>query len=73
MTVGFLAGTAVLREPLAKVLQCIGVTVGACLAMAVVLFARGPGNLFPIVLVIGGVVVFISAAAGTAVSFLVPK
>ena len=31
--------------------------VGACFAMAVVLVAIGPGNLFPIVLVMGGAVI----------------
>jgi len=72
MTVGFAAGTTV-RGPLEKALQCVGVTAGAFVAMAVVLFVRGPGNLFPIVLVIGGGVLFLGAAAGTAGSLLVPK
>jgi hypothetical protein len=72
-TAGFLAGTTAVREPLAKVLRCVGVTVGACVAMAVVLFVRGPGNLFPIAFVIGGAVIFIGATAGTAASVLVPS
>jgi hypothetical protein len=38
---------------------------GAILAMAVVLFARGPGTLFPIALVLGAAIVLASSISGT--------
>ena len=72
LVAGALAG-AMAREPRRKVLQCLCVTGGACIAMASVLFSRGPGTLFPIVLLLGGGALFVCAAAGTAVSFLVRR
>ena len=64
---------ATVRRPLEKALLCVCVTGGACAAMAGVLFMRGPGNIFPIVLVIGGGSLFVFAASGTSVSFLVRR
>ena len=60
------AGASGLRQ---KTLQCLFVTAGACIAMAAVLFARGPGTIFPIVLVFGGGALFVSAVLGIGVSF----
>jgi hypothetical protein len=42
----------------------MNLTAGATVAMVIVLFAVGPGTLFPIAIVIGTVVVAVSSAAG---------
>jgi len=69
---GALAGATV-RTPLDKALACVSVTAGACAAMTAVLFVRGPGTIFPIVLMLGGGALFACAALGTAASFLVRR
>ena len=45
-------------------------TAGASIAMAGVLFMRGPGTLFPLVLAFGACALLLSAAAGTGAAFL---
>jgi hypothetical protein len=53
--------------------QGVSVAAGACVAMAVVLFATGPGTLFPIVLAIGGSIAIVSALAGALASWLLTR
>jgi hypothetical protein len=59
----FVAGliTSERQSPLSSGL---GVAVGACAAMAVVLFRRGPGTIFPLVLAVGGTLVIAFSVAG---------
>jgi uncharacterized membrane protein len=42
----------------------LSLAAGAAIAMAVVLFAVGPGTLFPIAIVVGAAVIAVSSAAG---------
>jgi hypothetical protein len=44
---------------------------GAINAMAATLFLIGPGNIFPIVIAIGGVIVILAVGCGTAVGSIV--
>jgi hypothetical protein len=45
------------------------ITAGGCLAMVVVLVTIGMGNLFPIVLIMGGVIISGAAICGTLVGY----
>jgi hypothetical protein len=59
-----LVAMLVRSEPLTGIAHGISTAVGAMIAMFVVLMFIGPGNLWPIVLMIGSSIVVVSAAAG---------
>ncbi len=66
ITTAMLIGAAVLAAVLSRVLtNALGFWAGASGAMAVVLFATGAGNLFPIVLAFGAAFLAVATAAGT--------
>ncbi len=70
---GAAVAAAQVRGPGGKAMQGACAAIGACDAMAIVLFVRGPGTMFPIVLAVGASVLFIAAAAGAFASFLVRR
>ena len=64
LAVGAIVGASASSDRQESVVQGCNVAAGALAAMAVVLFLTGPGNLFPIVLVIAAVVAAASSIAG---------
>lgn len=50
--------------------RMLSVAIGAVAAMAAILFATGPGTIFPIVLAVGAVLVAAPVAAGTYIAAL---
>jgi len=66
------SGAAVLALSASDVvLRAAMFAVGAIIAMATTLFFIGPGNIFPIVIVIGGVIVALAVSCGAAVGSIV--
>jgi hypothetical protein len=56
----------VFRRPGASAAHLVAYAGGAALAMTVVLFAIGPGNIFPIVILFGAIVIGVAASVGAA-------
>jgi hypothetical protein len=69
---GLLAGATV-RRTVDKAVLGGCVAAGSCAAMTAVLFARGPGSIFPLVLLVGAAVLLPCAAAGASASLLLRR
>jgi glucose-6-phosphate-specific signal transduction histidine kinase len=66
---GFVASASWARHRVDVIAHGVNVAAGAALAMIVVLIAVGPGTIFPIVSVFGGMIVLFSAGVGSLIAW----